>query len=127
MCTFIMRTTNAMHHGGLMEAEKKGMLRCCFAADGKMNELDMLFDGIVFDRQLKKITRMVPTEGWPSTTFSSFLPLPSTEASSLDMSSSGNPTGGSLSCNLSTTTTTMTTTNTITAPSLSQNAGGSNP
>jgi PAS domain S-box-containing protein len=54
MCTFIMQTKDAVAHGALMEVEKHGMLRAKFAEDGRLEELDMMWDGIAFYHQLQK-------------------------------------------------------------------------
>ncbi|CAM9841368.1 unnamed protein product, partial [Discosporangium mesarthrocarpum] len=54
MCTFMMRTTNAVARGAAMELEKSGMLRVRFNKDDKLEEMDMTFDCIAFYHQIMR-------------------------------------------------------------------------
>lgn len=45
--------SSASDYGSPLEVEQNGMLRAAFAEDGKMNELEMMFDGIAVHQQLQ--------------------------------------------------------------------------
>mmetsp|Transcript_6676 Transcript_6676/g.9327 ORF Transcript_6676/g.9327 Transcript_6676/m.9327 type:complete len:383 (-) Transcript_6676:33-1181(-) len=53
MCTFIMRTFDAKAHGALSECETSGLLHVNFNETGLIEELEMCFDGIAMNHQLK--------------------------------------------------------------------------
>lgn len=43
-------------YGSALEVEASGMLRARFAEDGKLEELDMMFDGVAVHQQIQKAT-----------------------------------------------------------------------
>ncbi|CAM9319484.1 unnamed protein product [Ectocarpus sp. 6 AP-2014] len=54
MCVFSMTTVDACDFGSPLEVEKNGMLRAAFVEGGKLDELEMMFDGIAVHQQLQK-------------------------------------------------------------------------
>eukprot|EP00903_Cladosiphon_okamuranus_P007108 g6906.t1 len=54
MCVFSMTTVDACEFGSPLEVEKNGMLRASFGEDGKLDELEMMFDGIAVHQQLQR-------------------------------------------------------------------------
>lgn len=45
-------------YGSALEIEASGMLRACFAEDGKLQELDVMFDGVSVHQQIQKAIRV---------------------------------------------------------------------
>ncbi|CAM9740184.1 unnamed protein product [Chrysoparadoxa australica] len=58
MSTFLLRTTDAVAKGAACELEQSGMIRAQFGNDGKLEEMDMMFDAIAWYQQLSKATRV---------------------------------------------------------------------
>ncbi|CAM9412901.1 unnamed protein product [Sphacelaria rigidula] len=56
MSMLSMRTIDARRYGSALEVEASGMLRARFAEDGKLEELDMMFDGVAVHQQIQKAT-----------------------------------------------------------------------
>ncbi|CAM9517320.1 unnamed protein product [Scytosiphon promiscuus] len=60
MCVFSMTTVDACDFGSPLEVEKNGMLRAAFGEEGKLDELEMMFDGIAVHQQLQRAMGRVP-------------------------------------------------------------------
>ncbi|CAM9712637.1 unnamed protein product [Chrysoparadoxa australica] len=58
MSTFLLHTTDAVSKGAACEMEQSGMIRAQFAEDGRLEELDMMFDAIAWYHQLQKAARV---------------------------------------------------------------------
>lgn len=46
--------SRASEFGSPLEVEKNGMLRASFGEDGKLDELEMMFDGVAVHQQLQR-------------------------------------------------------------------------
>eukprot|EP00752_Nemacystus_decipiens_P011108 g9869.t1 len=54
MCVFSTTTVDACDFGSPLEVETNGMLRASFGEDGKLDELEMMFDGVAVHQQLQR-------------------------------------------------------------------------
>lgn len=48
--------SHTRRYGSALEVEASGMLRARFAEDGKLEELDIMFDGVAVHQQIQKAT-----------------------------------------------------------------------